>query len=61
MSKEFEYLSEGIDNVVQQAFENGVLSERKRVLSIIAKEARSKVVGWEKTDWIVALINGDDK
>jgi len=61
MSKEFEYLSEGIDNVVQQAFENGVLSERTRILAIIAEEAKSQAAGWSKSDWIVALIEGRDK
>lgn len=61
MSKEFEYLSEGIDNVVQQAFENGVKTERLRVLTIIAEEAKASKGGMSKSDWIVALINGDDK
>jgi len=61
MSKEFEELSAKINGLVQQAFDNGVLSERVRVLKIINEEAKSEVAGWEKSDWIVALIEGRDK
>ena len=61
MSKEFEELSARITSLVQQAFDNGVMSERVRVLKIINEEAKSEVAGWEKSDWIVALIEGRDK
>ncbi len=61
MSKEFEELSARITSLVQQAFDNGVMSERVRILGIINEEAKSQVAGWEKSDWIVALIEGRDK
>jgi hypothetical protein len=61
MSAEFEALAKQIDGLVKQAFENGVKTERLRVLNIITKEAKATKTGKSNSDWIVALIEGRDK
>lgn len=61
MSKELEELTQRIEGLTQIAFDNGVKTERLRVLNIIAEEAKASMAGMPKSDWIVALIKGDDE
>jgi hypothetical protein len=58
---ELDDLTERLDEIVEQARKNGVAEERARVLRIIAEEANSQVAGWTQSDWITALIEGQDK
>jgi hypothetical protein len=36
-------------------------AERERIIKLLQEESGSYPVGWNYTDWIIALIEGEEK
>jgi hypothetical protein len=50
-----------LERLIREATTDAVNEERARIIALLSEERGAHPVGWDYTDWLIALIEGDIK